>query len=633
MTAIAGLFGPRSREFLRRSCAAAINAQLRFGRREPAFAELAGAAFGLTLFPTLPEDQCDRQPIVDGRFMLVADVRLDNRDEILRELGEEPSAFRERADADILFLSLRRWNEGTLDRIVGAYAFAFYDCRERWLLLARDPIGERSLCYSADEGLFRFASMPSGVIDRGLPSFDMEAMAVRLASRTGPDGRTSFTGVSTILPGHLMTVSELGCRQTTFWAPDLHSRHASEEEWVGEYRHQLDSAVRASLRTSAPAVASQLSSGYDSSAVATTAARLLAGSRPLLAYTAVPTPGLEQLVPANRIPDESGYAARTAAAYGMQHFTIHDDRSVLQMLSPMTPFFQEPNRHVFNTGWWISIMDAAAKQGAATLLCGSRGNFTISFGGAIILPYLARRGHWLQWWREAKASVSKNRNRWRGVLMASFEPRLPLPITSALRRMFLGAPAPDRFCFVRKELQERARGKRQSLGTSGSGDLHRDQLAWLTLTDPGLALKGYLARTGIEQRDPTADRRLVEFCLSLPPDQLLRDGVYRPLARRALADRVPSEILELPVRGYQGADWYARLDRRDAERMLEDIEASSTATELLDTGKMREAMRDWPVPGRESHDFIFAFGRALTNALGAGIFIADLERNPSQLWS
>ena len=44
-------------------------------------------------------------------------------------------------------------------------------------------------------------------------------------------------------------------------------------------------------------------------------------------------------------------------------------------------------------------------------------------------------------------------------------------------------------------------------------------------------------------RDPTADRRLVEYCLSVPTEQFNREGVLKALSKAALADRLPIEVL------------------------------------------------------------------------------------------
>ncbi len=47
----------------------------------------------------------------------------------------------------------------------------------------------------------------------------------------------------------------------------------------------------------------------------------------------------------------------------------------------------------------------------------------------------------------------------------------------------------------------------------------------------------------VEERYPYLDRDLVEFVLSIPPDQLLRPGQRRSLMRRALIGLVPEEVL------------------------------------------------------------------------------------------
>ena len=137
--------------------------------------------------------------------------------------------------------------------------------------------------------------------------------------------------------------------------------------------------------------------------------------------------------------------------------------------------------------------------------------------------------------------------------------------------------------------------------------------------------KGALAEHGIDERDPTADRRLVEFSLRLPPEQLLHRGISRPLARRALADRVPAEVLNSPLRGYQGADWYERFDRTEAGGLIEDIASSPIAIDLLDIPKMKQALDQWPRSGAADPRSRAIFRTRLTIAISTGIFIQSFE--------
>ena len=66
--------------------------------------------------------------------------------------------------------------------------------------------------------------------------------------------------------------------------------------------------------------------------------------------------------------------------------------------------------------------------------------------------------------------------------------------------------------------------------------------------------------TGITRRSPLADRRLLEFALSVPESMFRRNGVPRSFARRVLADRLPREIVEEHRRGIAETAWFRALD-------------------------------------------------------------------------
>jgi asparagine synthase (glutamine-hydrolysing) len=94
----------------------------------------------------------------------------------------------------------------------------------------------------------------------------------------------------------------------------------------------------------------------------------------------------------------------------------------------------------------------------------------------------------------------------------------------------------------------------------------------------------FQALHGTDIRDPTADTRIAEFCLSLPEDQYRRGGVSRWLIRRAMADRLPTEILAGRRRGIDTADWFERLSgaRDQVFEALRLLEQSETAAAVLD---------------------------------------------------
>src|SRR5262245_49888028 len=137
MTALAGLWRFDDRPDATEGCVRMLSAQQVYGPHDSAQCCDGPIALGRRLMRILPEDAFDRQPLVGGvgRFILVADVRLDNRDELTDALRIPASQARAFCDAAILLAAIERWEEACLERLVGDYAFAVWDGARRRLLL------------------------------------------------------------------------------------------------------------------------------------------------------------------------------------------------------------------------------------------------------------------------------------------------------------------------------------------------------------------------------------------------------------------------------------------------------------------------------------------------------------------
>ena len=146
--------------------------------------------------------------------------------------------------------------------------------------------------------------------------------------------------------------------------------------------------------------------------------------------------------------------------------------------------------------------------------------------------------------------------------------------------------------------------------------------------DWGEYRKGILGGWGVDKRDPTADPRLIDFCLNLPLDMLMKDGVRRPHARAALADRVAPAVLDERRKGYQGADWHEGLtaDVGGVARLLDAMAADSTASRLIDVERLRRLVRSWPSGGWDDPRIIAEYRIGLLKALTAGHFILAAGR-------
>ena len=86
----------------------------------------------------------------------MADVRLDNRLELLRQLNSQlPPDI---SDAQIMSRALDAWGLDAIERFVGDFAFVAYDPGQERLICARDASGQRPLYYRADTHTFAAGS-------------------------------------------------------------------------------------------------------------------------------------------------------------------------------------------------------------------------------------------------------------------------------------------------------------------------------------------------------------------------------------------------------------------------------------------------------------------------------------------
>jgi asparagine synthase (glutamine-hydrolysing) len=636
MSALASLWHFDGRPDARLGCERMLVAQQRYGPHAAGYWSSGSVALGRRLMRLLPEDSFDRQPLIRrGHVVLVADLRLDNRDELARLLNIAQTSARLLSDADILLAALERWDEACLERLVGDYAFIRWDSIKHQMLLVRDPLGQRPLHYHRGNGFFAVASMPKGL--HALPEVpygpNQDRITKWLALQQDVGTQTFFRGVERVEPGHVVSVTPIGVLTRRFWLPRRHTIVLKgPQEYAEALRERLDEAVYSRLR-GARDVGAHLSSGFDSSAVSATAARLLAprGGK-VVAFTAVPREGYDGPSPPDRLADESPLAAATATLYAnMEHVLIRSlGKSPLDELDRSFAFFDHPILDASNLVWHNSINDAVRERRLSVLLAADMGNITLSYDGLLLLPELFRQGRLIRWWRESRAIVARRGLRWRGVVARTFSPWVPSEIWSRIERVANGE-CPDVFEFSAIHPERLAkleiRHHRRRLG--GDSPFQR-RLDFLCSVDFGNFNKGILGGWQIDRRDPTADLRLIEFCLAVPMDQFQRDGVTRALARLALSDRLPRAVLEERKRGIQAADWHERLtavrDRVAAE--LVRFSACPEAAQALDLERLRTLLENWPSGGWERDRLIVIYRGGLLRAVTIGHLLRSVAGKP-----
>ena len=418
-----------------------------------------------------------------------------------------------------------------------------------------------------------------------------------------------------------------------YWTPTPGglARPAGEDLAEG-LRHHLDQATRAQLRGADGAVGSHLSAGFDSAAVTATAARLLAaqGGR-VTAFTAVPREGYDEPAPPDRIADEGPLAAATAAMYpNLEHVLVRSGHhNPVEDIDRNFYLFDRPLLNLCNWKWLAAINGAARERKLAVMLTGQMGNMTISYSGMELLAELLRAGRWAELFRVGGALTARKEMRWRGVVAGSVgayvPPRLWRLVSKLWDRDFnlleYTAIRPDRLDEM--NLPELAKERSVDFAYRPRRNGFETRIWVMGRVSLGNYNKGILAGWGVDQRDPTADRRLVEYCLGVPMHAFLSHGEPRALGRRALADRLPHAVLNERRKGYQAADWHEGLTaaRAEIEAEVSRLAECGPAAQTLDLGRLRVLLDNWPERGWERNGVLNAYRFALLRGVSAGHFL------------
>jgi asparagine synthase (glutamine-hydrolysing) len=154
-----------------------------------------------------------------------------------------------------------------------------------------------------------------------------------------------------------------------------------------------------------------------------------------------------------------------------------------------------------------------------------------------------------------------------------------------------------------------------------------DRAVALRTNHSALYRKGILAQWRVDQRDPTADLRLVEFCLATPPEQFLRDGQRSFLLRQAMAERLPPALLDERRKGLQALDWHRGLSA-DFERLRNEVERisrSPAAARAIDVARLRRMVDEWPDADWESAEVNTRYRQVVLRTISIGSFLAMCE--------
>lgn len=473
----------------------------------------------------------DHQPLVDRRqnVAVVADCRLDNRDELRRSLCLDGASN----DGALLLQAYAKWGPGMASHIEGDFAVIVWDWHHKKLLALRDHLGIKPIYYWIGQ---REAAIASDVgilvdlIDAPLTPDDRLIVEHLLMQYRSAD-RTFWSDIKRLPGGHTLLIEPHKSFVTSYWTPPENEIQPQSTEQVHEnLRGLFSQAVERRLDSDSPLVA-HLSGGLDSSSIVCVADQIykLDDSRPALRVVSALYPGLEcdESLFIRTVLDQVNFDAESWDGRGEGIFPLY------------APSVIGPGMGAEKAG----DVAICLRIGARVLLSGQGGDHV---GGCYGVPEdrVSRRSAGAILTSVCGPGVAFTKRVARLRQIARLLAPLPLRRLVGSVRAQLNVPP-----WLQPEWR-RVAGTIAAAGypedsTRTMSHVKRRHWEEVTAASLGLALDSDQHRAtaaGVEIRYPFLDRALVEYVLSIPFPHWPAPAFYSRLQREFLASLLPEGV-------------------------------------------------------------------------------------------
>lgn len=530
----------------------------------------AGVALGHRRLAIVDLSEAGHQPMISscGRLVVSYNGEIYNAPELRAELVAKGRAFRGRSDTEVIVEGAAEWGLATLlPRLIGMFAVAVWDRRDRRLTLARDRFGIKPLYWSDAGGRFLFGSELKALTAH--PGFDREidrdAVAAYLRFCYVPAPQSIYRTARKLEAGHVLEVSPGAApRVAPWWRLSDTVRAARAAPFAGSAKEAgaaleelLRDCVGRRMVADVP-LGALLSGGIDSSTVAALMQAL--SDRPVQTFTiGFDQPGYDEAVHARAVAQHLGTD---------HHQLILTAEDAMGVIPKLPEIYDEPFADPSQIPTYL--VSRMARQQVTVALSGDGGDEL--FAG--YNRYIAAAGRLGRVWA-FPGLVRRIIANGIDAVPARLWPRLMPSLPQADDKMakLSGAVRGGRDGFYRQVVST---WRDPEKAVSGAGEIWGS--AWeeaeALCPDPVERMQYLDAMTymaddiltkvdrasmavSLEARVPLLDHRAAAFAWSLPMGMKLAGGQGKQVLRQVLYRHVPRELIERPKQGFSVpiGDW------------------------------------------------------------------------------
>ncbi len=546
----------------------------------------------------------------DGHLHVVYNGEVFNHPTLKADLESRGVVYRTRSDTETVLRLFEAERQHSVKQMRGMFAIALWDDARRELFLARDRFGVKPLYYAhLADGTLLFASEIKGILASGMvtPTLNRRALPDYLANYAPSGNETLFEGILRLPAGHTLIWRDGTIAISQYWelpVSNTDTLTGTDSALVAEYSERFTEAVRLRLMSDVP-LGMFLSGGIDSAAITAVMSELV--SEPIKTFS---------VAFAEREANEFAYARMVAEKFKTSHHEVVVSPDEFFTALPRLVWHEdEPIAHPSSVALYF-VSKLASEQvkvvltgeGSDEVLAGyNRYRMTLlnsRFGGA---------------YQRSTPAIFRSAVR---SGLAGLAPHMG--IARKLTRTFLSLDTDldtlyfDNFAVFGRRWQQRLLSPdvRAELGdVDPYAAAHRafDQfpsaslLQRLLFADTKTYLQELLMKqdqmsmaASIESRVPFLDHPLAEWASRLPEHLRLQGLTTKVILRKAMAGRLPEEILSRKKMGFPvpiGA-WVRGPYRHLLDEFVLSERARSRA--LFDADTIRQLVADHQA-GRANH--------------------------------
>jgi asparagine synthase (glutamine-hydrolysing) len=457
-----------------------------------------------------------------------------NYRELRRELQARGHEFRTDSDTEVLLNGYLEYGEGVAEKLRGMYGFAIWDGREDKLMLARDPLGIKPLCYYPTREGVIFASEPKSILTHPdvEPSVGLAGWREHFAHVKTP-GHVIWEGMREVKPGTVVTIDPSGIKEQTYWR--LQSREHNDDRMttVENVRNMLEEIVDEQMVADVP-LGVLLSGGLDSSTITALAARYRAHQGSRLNTYAVDLTGQgnyanDQLVQTGW---DAPFAQEVSALWDTDHtrLEINPTQLASRALRERVIWTRDMAPGAGDTYASRLLLFERLKEHSTVALSGEMADEL--FGGYPIFfdPKVTEGDGWPWALYNPQAQTAR------------FEQLNPELLRTLDLHTYYADAYTDAIKLVEPVEGESRRSRR--LRQVNYLEIMRHTPYLLDFTDR------LSAGVGLEVRVPYCDPRLVEYVYNVPWDIKAPNGRVKGLLKDVASDLLPSSVLQREKSGY-----------------------------------------------------------------------------------